>query len=262
MYRSMPVGARRSRLMLAANAVTVVSMLSIRMSSVPRPFEWLALIEVGALLERAMPARVASIRAAAEGPDLATVGSALILVFALAAYATVAAVLAARRRDRRLMRSASNAVLAAFAGCLLARRLPAGAAGPPRLLDRRGRRAHQPPAAAALHADRAVGQPARIAAAVADGAQRRRRAGHAPEPPPQPRADAVGGGRAGLPDDRLRGHGGVHLAAVREGGGGGAGRRLRARPLASEPVHDGAPAHAVHGLRARWRCRSRSPWRR
>ena len=52
---------------------------------------------------------------------MAALGSvALILVFALAAYATVAAVLAARRRDRRLMRSASNAVLAAFAGCLLA----------------------------------------------------------------------------------------------------------------------------------------------
>jgi cytochrome c biogenesis factor len=46
---------------------------------------------------------------------LATVGSALLLlVLALVTYATVASVLAGLRRDRRLMRSAGNAVMAAF----------------------------------------------------------------------------------------------------------------------------------------------------
>jgi hypothetical protein len=39
MYRSMPLGARRSRLMLAPKAATVVSMLAIVMSSVLRPLE-------------------------------------------------------------------------------------------------------------------------------------------------------------------------------------------------------------------------------
>jgi cytochrome c-type biogenesis protein CcmF len=47
-------------------------------------------------------------------------GVALYAVFALSAYATVAAVLAGRRRDRKLMQSAANAVTAAFAGALLA----------------------------------------------------------------------------------------------------------------------------------------------
>jgi cytochrome c-type biogenesis protein CcmF len=49
------------------------------------------------------------------GLTLATVGSALLLlVLALVTYATVASVLAGLRRDRRLMRSAGNAVMAAF----------------------------------------------------------------------------------------------------------------------------------------------------
>ena len=49
------------------------------------------------------------------GLTLATVGSALLLlVLALVTYATVASVVAGLRRDRRLMRSAGNAVMAAF----------------------------------------------------------------------------------------------------------------------------------------------------
>jgi cytochrome c-type biogenesis protein CcmF len=52
---------------------------------------------------------------------LATVGSAaLLLVLALALYATGAAIVAGRTRDRRLMRSAANAVMGAFAATLLA----------------------------------------------------------------------------------------------------------------------------------------------
>jgi cytochrome c-type biogenesis protein CcmF len=52
---------------------------------------------------------------------MATVGSAtLFLVFALSLYATVVAVLAGVRRDRRLMRSATNAVYAAFGGTAFA----------------------------------------------------------------------------------------------------------------------------------------------
>jgi cytochrome c-type biogenesis protein CcmF len=52
---------------------------------------------------------------------LATVGSAaLLLVLALALYATGASIAAGRTRDRRLMRSASNAVMGAFAATLLA----------------------------------------------------------------------------------------------------------------------------------------------
>jgi cytochrome c-type biogenesis protein CcmF len=50
-----------------------------------------------------------------------TLGSvALYVAFGLAVYATGAAVLAGRRRDRRLMQSAANAVLAAFATVLVA----------------------------------------------------------------------------------------------------------------------------------------------
>ena len=45
---------------------------------------------------------------------------ALLLVFALAVYATAAGVLAARRRDRRLMRSVRNAFAAALAATLVA----------------------------------------------------------------------------------------------------------------------------------------------
>jgi cytochrome c-type biogenesis protein CcmF len=52
---------------------------------------------------------------------LATIGSAaLLLVLALALYATGASVVAGLNRDRRLMRSAANAVLGAFAATLLA----------------------------------------------------------------------------------------------------------------------------------------------
>ena len=52
---------------------------------------------------------------------LATVGSAaLLLVLALALYATGASIAAGRTRDRRLMRSASNAVMGAFAATVLA----------------------------------------------------------------------------------------------------------------------------------------------
>ncbi len=52
---------------------------------------------------------------------LATVGSAaLLLVLALSLYATGASIVAARTRDRRIMRSASNAIVGAFAGTLLA----------------------------------------------------------------------------------------------------------------------------------------------
>ena len=52
---------------------------------------------------------------------MSTVGTvALYVVFALAVYATGAAVLAGRRRDRRLMRSASNALVAAFVAVLVA----------------------------------------------------------------------------------------------------------------------------------------------
>jgi cytochrome c-type biogenesis protein CcmF len=52
---------------------------------------------------------------------VSTVGTvALYVVFALAVYATGAAVLAGRRRDRRLMRSASNALVAAFVAVLVA----------------------------------------------------------------------------------------------------------------------------------------------
>src|SRR5262245_28426947 len=52
---------------------------------------------------------------------MATVGSAaLYLVFALAAYAAGAAVLSTRRRDRRLMQSASHALLTAFVVTLVA----------------------------------------------------------------------------------------------------------------------------------------------
>jgi cytochrome c-type biogenesis protein CcmF len=52
---------------------------------------------------------------------LATIGSAaLLLVLALALYATGASVVAGLNRDRRLMRSAANAVMGAFAATLLA----------------------------------------------------------------------------------------------------------------------------------------------
>jgi cytochrome c-type biogenesis protein CcmF len=52
---------------------------------------------------------------------VSTVGTvALYVVFALAVYATGAAVLAGRRHDRRLMQSASNALLAAFVAVLVA----------------------------------------------------------------------------------------------------------------------------------------------
>jgi cytochrome c-type biogenesis protein CcmF len=52
---------------------------------------------------------------------LATVGSASLLVaFAMAAYATIAAPFAGLRRDRRLSASASNAVIAAFGATLVA----------------------------------------------------------------------------------------------------------------------------------------------
>ena len=52
---------------------------------------------------------------------LATIGSAaLLLVLALALYATGASVIAGLNRDRRLMRSAANAVMGAFAVTLLA----------------------------------------------------------------------------------------------------------------------------------------------
>ncbi len=52
---------------------------------------------------------------------LATVGSAaLLLVMALAVYATGASIAAGLNRDRRLMRSASNAVFGAFAGTVVA----------------------------------------------------------------------------------------------------------------------------------------------
>jgi cytochrome c-type biogenesis protein CcmF len=46
--------------------------------------------------------------------------AALIVTFALAVYATGAALLAARRRDRRLMQSAANALMAGFATTLAA----------------------------------------------------------------------------------------------------------------------------------------------
>ena len=52
---------------------------------------------------------------------MTTVGRvALYLVFALAVYATVIGILAGRRRDRRLTRSARNAFVAAFASTLVA----------------------------------------------------------------------------------------------------------------------------------------------
>jgi cytochrome c-type biogenesis protein CcmF len=55
------------------------------------------------------------------GIVLATLGAAALLVtFCLAAYATGTAVLAARRRDRRLLQSASNAIMAAFGATLVA----------------------------------------------------------------------------------------------------------------------------------------------
>ncbi len=47
-------------------------------------------------------------------------GVALYVVFALSVYAVGASVVAGRRRDRKLARSAANAVLAAFAGALVA----------------------------------------------------------------------------------------------------------------------------------------------
>jgi cytochrome c-type biogenesis protein CcmF len=52
---------------------------------------------------------------------VSTVGTvALYVVFALAVYATGAAVLAGRRRDRRLMQSVSNALVAAFVAVVVA----------------------------------------------------------------------------------------------------------------------------------------------
>ena len=52
---------------------------------------------------------------------MATVGSASLLVaFALAVYATLAAPFAGLRRDRRLTASAANAVIASFAATLVA----------------------------------------------------------------------------------------------------------------------------------------------
>ena len=84
----------------------------------------------------------------------------------------------------------------------------------------------------------------------------------APEPAPQPRADAVGRGRARRDRRLLRRPGGVRLVAVRPRRGRRAGRRRRARPVAPEPVHGGAPADALPGLRVDVRSRSRSRWRR
>ncbi|MGZ4481679.1 MAG: heme lyase CcmF/NrfE family subunit, partial [Gaiellales bacterium] len=60
-------------------------------------------------------------RARHGGLTLATLGgAALYMVFALAVYATGAAILAGRSRSRRLMQSASNAILAAFGGAAVA----------------------------------------------------------------------------------------------------------------------------------------------
>ncbi len=175
------------------------------------------------------------------------------------------AVVAGRRRDRRLMRSAANAVMARVRrdrcwprSSLLVR------ARPPRLLDRGRRRAHQPRAAAALPADGALGEPAGLAAAVADGAGAAPRPlVMLPEPAPQPRADAVGDGRAG----RRSWCSSPAMAAfvslaVRARGGRRAGRRLRASTRRCRTRTWSPTRRRSTWATSRWPCRSRSRWPR
>ena len=118
-----------------------------------------------------------------------------------------------------------------------------------RFLAGAGGRPHQPRPAAGVHDHVTVGQPARFAASVADGAGRVRGAGDLPEPQSKSRADAVGdsGDRRG--DGVLRQHDGVRVVAVREGRRRHADGRPRPRPVVAEPLHGHPPADALSRLR-------------